>query len=133
MSADNVVSLRGYIVYVDTYVDVMPGVTIYITLPFGPFGSMEAARTWADELETIFAATHEFEEVVTLVVEDPPDKPYLDVHVTIHMITENVMARKLKDQLFRPEEPAVAGSKLAKYAIEAMTDALQYSQSLMAS
>lgn len=133
MSAGNVVSLRGYIVYVDTYVDVMTGVTIYITLPFGPFGSMEAARAWADELEAIFAATHESEEVILLVVEDPPTKPYLDVHVTIHMITENLLARKLKDQLFRPEEPSVAGGKLAKYAIEAMADALQYSQSLMES
>ncbi len=133
MNSPTVVSLRGFIAYVDTYVDVMPGVQISVSLPFGPFPSTLVARGWADGLEAIFAATHTFESASAVLIEEDGArvKPYLDVHITVKEIIENLHARRLKGTLFSPEDVSVVGEKLAGYAIAAVSEVLLFSLALM--
>lgn len=130
----SVISLHGYIVYVEVDIALPGNVVVHTVLPFGPFPSSDGAEVWANVLGALRAEhasreaerTVEFEEATGL-----PTVPYVDMHAVIHMISENRDARRNRAYLLAPETPEIAEGKLAYYALNIAREAVTHSCTLV--
>lgn len=129
-----VVSLHGYVVYVETDIALYGNVLVHTVLPFGPFPSLSGAETWANVVAALCAEHMSVEVETAAAFEETtglPTAPYVDMHVVIHMITEDKDARKNRAHLFAPETPEIAEGKLAYYALNTVREAVAHSCTLV--
>jgi len=129
-----VISLHGYVVFVETDIALPGNVVVHTVLPFGPFPSLEGAEVWANVVMALRAEhmsaeaerTMEFDEATGL-----PTAPYVDLHAVVHMIDKAKNSRKHRADLFAPETPEIAEGKLAYYALNTVREAVTHSCTLV--
>lgn len=130
----DVISLHGYVVYVETDIALPGNVVVHAVLPFGPFPSLEAAETWANVVMALRAEHMSVEAETAVTFEEAtglPTSPYVDMHAVVHMIEKAKDARKNRAYLFAPETPEIAEGKLAYYALNIVREAVTHSCTLV--
>ena len=127
-----VISLHGYIVYVETDIALHGSVVVRAVLPFGPFSSLGEAEAWANILAAIRAQHSHIEELFAKITEQTGlTSPYVVMHIAIHMISSGPDARRNALHLCAPETPEIAEGKLAYYALNTVREAVLHSCTLV--
>lgn len=128
-----VVSLNASVVHISVYVE-MPLVAVNVSLAFGPFNSLTDAQAWADMLDKLHAQKQSVEialaEEMLFGADGMPTRPYISMHMSVTMIAEYKMARKLAKYLLAPDLPETIEPLLAEYALRTVNEATAYSRFL---
>ncbi len=130
----DVISLHGYVVYVETDIALPGGVVVRAVLPFGPFSALGEAEAWSNILAAIRAHHLSIEQETAEKIHEQiglPTSPYLVMHVAIHMISSGPDARRNVSHLYAPETPEIAEGKLAYYALNTVREAVIHSLTLV--